>query len=145
MKHVDSEELWKKILGFKRSEFPNVCVLVEILISISGSNSTVERAFSTLTNILTDKRLSIKHKRMEQILIISSNDKNWTAQERNEIIERAVDIYLEKRRKTIVAEPPSKKSCVELTQSSEIDDEGADFQTDTESETENESSSEEEL
>ena len=59
MKNVDSEELWKKILGFKRSEFPNVCALVEILISISGSNSTVERAFSTLTNILTDKRLSM--------------------------------------------------------------------------------------
>ncbi len=132
-------------MGFKRSEFPITCALVEILISISGSNSTVECAFSTLTNILTDKRLSIKQKRMEQTLIISSNDKNWTAQERNEIIERAVDIYLEKRRKTIVAEPPSKKSCVELTQSSEIDDEGADFQTDTESETENESSSEEEL
>ncbi len=57
---------------------------------------TVERAFSTLTNILTDKRLSMKHKRLEQILIISSNEKNWTVQERNEIIERALNIYLEK-------------------------------------------------
>ena len=144
MKNVDSEELWKKILGFKRSEFPNVCALVEILISVSGSNSTVERAFSTLTNILTDKRLSMKHKRMEQILIISSTDKNWTIQERNEIIERAVDIYLQKRRKAIVAEPPSKKSCLEVTKSSENNDED-DFETDSESETENESSSEEEL
>ena len=144
MKNVDSEELWKKILGFKRSEFPNVCALVEILISVSGSNSTVERAFSTLTNILTDKRLSMKHKRMEQILIISSNDKNWTIQERNEIIERAVDIYLQKRRKAIVAEPPSKKSCLQVTKSSENNDED-DFETDSESETENESSSEEEL
>ena len=88
MKHVDSEELWKKILEFERSEFPNVCALVEILIYISGSNSTVERAFSTLTNILTDKRLPIKNKQIEQILIISSIDKNWTVQERNEIIER---------------------------------------------------------
>ena len=112
--------------------------------TVHRSNSTVERAFSTLTNILTDKRLSMKHKRMEQILIISSNDKNWTIQERNEIIERAVDIYLQKRRKAIVAEPPSKKSCLEVTKSSENNDED-DFETDSESETENESSSEEEL
>ncbi len=85
MKHVDSEELWKKILLFKRSEFPNVWALVEILIYISGSNSTVERAFSTLTNILTEKRLSMKHKRLEQILIISSNEKNWTVQEETKL------------------------------------------------------------
>ena len=61
-----------------------------------------------------------------------------------QIIERAVDIYLQKRRKAIVAEPPSKKSCLEVTKSSENNDED-DFETDSESETENESSSEEEL
>ena len=48
------------------------------------------------------------------------------------------------RRKAIVAEPPSKKSCLEVTKSSENNDED-DFETDSESETENESSSEEEL
>ena len=42
------EELWKKIINFKRNEFPNVCALAEILIAVSGSNSSVERAFSIL-------------------------------------------------------------------------------------------------
>ena len=44
----------------------------------------------------------MKHKRMEQILIISRDDKNWTVQERNEIVERALIIYLEKKRNTIL-------------------------------------------
>ena len=86
MKNIDTEELGKKILGFKRSEFPNVCALVEILISISGSNSTVEHAFSTLKNILMDKYLFMKHKRMEQILISSCNEKDSTVPERKKII-----------------------------------------------------------
>lgn len=50
---VEAEDLWKKIINFKRDEFPNVCALAEILISISGSNSSVERAFSMLTNMLS--------------------------------------------------------------------------------------------
>ena len=38
LKNVSPEEVWKKIISFKKSEFPNVCLLVEILITISGSN-----------------------------------------------------------------------------------------------------------
>ena len=49
----------------------------------------------------------MKHRRMELILIIGANDKNWTVKERSEIFERALDIYLEKRRKTQF-EPPRK-------------------------------------
>ena len=110
LSNVPNEELWKKIIAFKKQEFPNVCLLAEILISISGSNSSVERAFSMLTNMLSDKRLSMKHGRMESILITGANDKNWSTKEREEIIERAVEIYLEKRRKRTVSslEPPKK-------------------------------------
>ena len=49
----------------------------------------------------------MKNRRMESILIIGANDKNWTVKERSEIFERALDIYLEKRRKTQF-EPPRK-------------------------------------
>ena len=40
-------------------------------------------------------------------MITGTNDKNWTVKEPDEIIERAVEIYLEKRRKiTLSTEPP---------------------------------------
>ena len=106
-RNVEAEDLWQKIIRFKRDEFPNVCTLAEILIAISGSNSSVERAFSILTNMLSDRCLLMKNRRMESILIIGANDKNWTVKERSEIFERALDIYLEKRRKTQF-EPPRK-------------------------------------
>ena len=51
-------QVWKSILQYKRTEFPNICLLVEIIFSLSGSNSSVERAFSVLTMMLTDRRLS---------------------------------------------------------------------------------------
>ena len=43
------------------------------------------------------------------VLMISLNDKNWSQKECDDILKRAVDIYLEKRRKTKVNEPPSKR------------------------------------
>ena len=41
----------------------------------------------------------MKHSRMEQLLFICANDKNWSDDEREEILERSVELYLEKRRK----------------------------------------------
>ena len=105
--NVEAGDLWKKILAFKRQELPNIYALTEILISLSRSNSTVERGFSVLTNVISDRWLSMKHRRMESVLMISVNDKNWSQRERDDILERAVDIYLEKRRKTKMSEPPS--------------------------------------
>ena len=37
---------------------------------------------------------------MEMLLNMSINNSNWSNEERNAIIDRAVEIYLEKRRKT---------------------------------------------
>lgn len=104
--------LWAKVFEFRRQEFPNLCLCAEIVISISGSNSTVERAFSTLRLMLSDKRLPLSHDQMERLLCIYVNDRNWTASEREEIINRSIEIYMEKRRKTRTAaaeEPPKKK------------------------------------
>eukprot|EP00112_Aurelia_sp_Birch-Aquarium-sp1_P011097 Seg2340.8 transcript_id=Seg2340.8/GoldUCD/mRNA.D3Y31 product="hypothetical protein" protein_id=Seg2340.8/GoldUCD/D3Y31 len=113
--NVEAGALWKRILAFKRQEFPNVCALGEIVISMSGSNSTVERGFSVLTNVLSDRRLSMKHRRMESVLMISVNDKNWSQKERDDILERAVDVYMEKRRRKTVNGPPSKRLHLDST------------------------------
>ena len=88
-----------QVLNYKRSEYPNLWLCAEIMLCISGSNSTVERAFSNLTVILSDRRVHMSHARMEMVLSISVNDKNWSPEERDEIIERATEIYIEKRRK----------------------------------------------
>ena len=75
-KRAETVEILKHILTYKRTEFPNVCFLLEIIISVSGSNSSVERAFSILRKMLSDERLFLKHKRMELILTIAGNNKN---------------------------------------------------------------------
>ena len=111
-KGVDVKTLWQRIFQYKRDEYPNLCLCVEIIFSMSGSNSTVERAFSTLRLLLSDRRLSMKHTRMEQLLVIRGNDKNWSQEEREAILVRSVDIYLEKRRKKILtaaSEPQAKR------------------------------------
>ena len=41
---------------------------------------------------------------------INSSDKIWTDKEKNEILERAVDVYLSKRQGKKIAEPPKKVS-----------------------------------
>lgn len=91
--------VWKQIFGYRKKEFPNLVILASIVMTVSGSNSAVERAFSLLTSILTDRRLRLSHKVLENVVLIKSNDINWSQSERNEIIERAIELYLQKRRK----------------------------------------------
>ena len=55
--------------------------------------------------MLSDKRLSMKHKTMEQLLMISVNDKIWTKEERESIILNAVDTYMTKRRTVRMHDP----------------------------------------
>lgn len=92
-------DMWKSVLTYKRESFPNVSLLVSLILSISGSNSSVERCFSTVTSILSDRRLSMAHDTLEDTLIISGNDNLWSPQEREEIIERARVLYMAKRRR----------------------------------------------
>ena len=44
---------------------------------------------------------------------INLSDKIWTEKEKNEILERAVDVYQSKRQGKKIAEPPKKISCME--------------------------------
>ena len=89
---------------------PQLSLLTQLFLSISGSNLTVERAFSTLIQIITDHNISLKHKSIEDIMRIKYNDANWTEKEKEDIIEWAQEIYCEKRqRKRLDRETPIKK------------------------------------
>ena len=116
-KHT-ADRLWSSTFKFKRREFPNLCILAELIIAISGSNSSVERAFSLLTRMLSDQRLSINHATLNMCLSIKINDPVWSELEREQIIDRVVDIFMEKWRyvalddhQSTTDEPPSKRQC----------------------------------
>ena len=88
----------EKILCVQHQEFPNLPLLVELALHISGSNSSVERSFSILTLVLSDHCLGMSHDMMEKCMIITSNDKHWTKQEKEMLIHCAVDVNMQKRR-----------------------------------------------
>ena len=87
--------------------------MAKIVFSLSASNSMVERAFSLLILLLSDKPILLKHETIESLMKINLSDKIWTEKEKNEILERAVDVYLSKQRGKKIAEPPKKLSHME--------------------------------
>lgn len=96
---IDAKGIWKHILCYRKSQFSNLSLLAQIIVTLSGSNSSVERSFSVLTSVLTDRRLKMSHATLEMLIRIYSNDKVWSEIEREEIISRATDIHLDKRRR----------------------------------------------
>ena len=52
--------------------------------------------FSTLTTLLSDQRLRLKHETMEDRLLIGGNRSAWTESNKKEILDSAVLKYLEK-------------------------------------------------
>ena len=69
---------------------------------------------------------------MESMLTAAGIDKNWSAREREEITERAVEIYLLKRRKTKTCEPPQKLRIIQLEENAYVSMEIADTLSDDE-------------
>ena len=63
-----------------------------------------------LTLILSDCQLSLKHKVINNIMLIKGNDEIWSPEEKTQLMERALDIYLSKKRviKVLDVEPPQK-------------------------------------
>ena len=95
----------------------------------SGSNSTVERAFSVLNLILGDRQLSLGNQAMKDIMIVKCNDRNWGFQEKSEIIERALEIYMMNRRVGLpsnVEEPAEKIMGFEMPVGNSADSDLAD-------------------
>ena len=109
---LHAHSLWEKIFIYRRNEFKNVCLMTEIVFSLSTSNSMVERAFSLLI-LVSDKRLSLEHETIESLIKINLSDKIRTEKEQNGILERAVHVYLRKWGGKNIAEPPKKVSGME--------------------------------
>ena len=85
---------WKKVLSFRRKEYPNLRLIVELVTCISGSNSAVECCFNILTQVLTDFRLQSNHNTLQNQMIIKSNDKNWSETEKEQLLTRATEISM---------------------------------------------------
>ena len=123
-------DLWEKVFQYKKREYPNLCIISELVMCLSGSNSTVERAFNLITLIMSDRRLSLSHSTMEDIVTININDKLWIQSEREEIIRAAANKYEKaKRRVRKFNEPPTKRPKVAevvIESSSEDSDEEED-------------------
>ena len=107
-----AKALWRMVLTKRSEEYPNLSLLGKLLFAISGSNSTVERAFSTLTQIITDRRVHLKHDVIENIMLIKGNDCNWSSKERDDLISRAREFYCSKQRQRN-REPAAKKKKVD--------------------------------
>ena len=112
---------WQRILSYRKDEYSNVCALAEICLVIGVSSSNVERGFSKLTTLLTDKRLSMGHNSMENCLIIAANMNSFSLEEKNEILKSATNSYLQKRRRT----PKYAKKVSLVTEEDSGDDEVA--------------------
>lgn len=96
---ITAQKIWEKTFNFHRNEFPNLCILAELVLVLSGSNSSVERAFSLLTLLLSNRRLKMKHDTINDLVIIKGNDPCWTDNEKRELLKRAEEIYMSTRRK----------------------------------------------
>ena len=81
---------------------------------LSGLNSAVERGFSILTMVLSDRRLKTSHDLLNFRIALQINDKNWSEKERSEILRRALEIYLNKSRRKRKIDEPSSNYVVEV-------------------------------
>ena len=102
---TDAKQIWKHILLYKIKDFPNLGLLVQMIFSISGSNSATKRSFSVLTLLLTDRCTKLAHDTIRMLLSIKINDHLWSEQERDDIISEAVDLYMSAPRKKQVNTP----------------------------------------
>lgn len=74
--------------------------------------------------------MSLKHATLENLLLsVKLNDKVWNDEEREEVIERALEIYLKKRRKRkldeVIQPRQAKVPCLEVDDSSSDSDESS--------------------
>ena len=75
------------------------------MLTLGPSNSVVESIFSHLTAMLSDRRLSLNHSTMEDLLILKCNASFFGPAEFEDLVERSLDVFLSKRRKRKLNEP----------------------------------------
>ena len=93
--------LWCRFLTSYKHLFPNISMLIEILLVLLASSSVVERGFSTLKRNLTDTRSSLSNKRLNAILVMKTNLpqlRNLIENCDETIISEAVKLYHAKKK-----------------------------------------------
>ena len=71
---LDYKSVWWRLFNAPNSsEWSNALILVKLLFSLPVSNGTVERTFSSLHNIKTDKRSSMSNEVLKDLLTININ------------------------------------------------------------------------
>ena len=90
---LHAAQLWQKFFLYKRQGFPNLCVIANLVTCCSGSITTVERALSLLSLLLSDRRLWLAHSTLSNLMTINMNDKLWRPQEKEEIVKFAANAY----------------------------------------------------
>lgn len=96
--NMSTRRMWETAIVHHKVKYPNLMKVISLILSISGSNSQVERTFSVVTNILSDKRLSMNHDTLDDCIVILGNNSLWTVAEKEEIITLAREKYMRKRR-----------------------------------------------
>lgn len=119
--------LWQRLAQYRKMQFRNVLMLVEIALSFAGSNCVVESGFSVLTAMMSDRRLETKHDTLENLLLIKVNHRNWTAQQIDEILDDALQSYMSKRRKLKAGETGDEVSLFDLTKGQAGQDDALDI------------------
>lgn len=76
-------DVWSQLFKNCQKEFPNILLLVELILSLSLSNSVIERVFSMLMTFLSNCRLRLNHETVENCLLTVGNKNAW-AESNNE-------------------------------------------------------------
>ena len=111
-------DVWQCILRYRRAELPSLCQLVEVTMATDISSRYVESCFGFLTSMLNDRRLSMYHDTMSDLLLIRANHPTWSVEERDEIITDALRSFACSHRKQQLRnhqsslEPPSKLAAI---------------------------------
>lgn len=89
---------WEKIFGEFHHKFPHFLLVIEICLCLTFSSSTVERGFSTLKRHLTDARLNMKNKTLDNLLLLRINSpilNNLDPGYEDRLILKAVKKYMQ--------------------------------------------------
>ena len=100
-KHLKPAALWEVIFSSDYVKYPHFLLVIEIVLSMFWSSSTVERGFSTVNRILTDARLSLSKDALNDLMMIKVNCPVLTKLDSNyeiKMIKKAVNDYLSKKR-----------------------------------------------
>ena len=114
--------MWNKIFQQHNDSYPNILLVMEIILCLSCSSSNVERGFSAINRILTSSRVLLGKKHIDDLMMIRINlptlsqlDPHYEAK----LVQKATDHYLQKNRYHKTTSSSSSKSRSEDAANSE--------------------------